>query len=151
MSGIEATDEAVEAYNVFKLQNSRKADKYAAIIYRIKDEKIVIEAKQPMNPDNEDNWEAFVNYICPEDLEEAKAEPAYAVFDFQIMDDERLIQKILFISFVPDAGKVKLKMLYGATKESFKGALGSGLAFDIQANTRDALDFEVVKKTVLGK
>lgn len=120
-------------------------------MYRIDtDEKIKIVAKQPQTGDNEKDWETFVEYIAPGNTPENKLEPAYAVFDFQIEHNEKKLAKILFVSFVPDNGNIRKKMLYGATKESFKSELGSGIAFDVQANSLDVLDYQnvcnIVKK-----
>ena len=112
------------------------------------DEKIKIVSKQPQTGDNEKDWETFVEFIAPAAKPENELEPSYSVFDFQIEHNEKKLAKILFVSFVPDYGNIRKKMLYGSTKEAFKSELGSGIAFDVQANSLDVLDYENICKIV---
>jgi hypothetical protein len=49
----------------------------------------------------------------------------------------------------PDSNlPIKKKMLYGSTRESFKSALGGGIAFTIQATDIGDLDYDEIAEMV---
>jgi len=142
MSGITCTDNCVEQYNAFKMQNSKKgAVKRAYIIFRIKDEKIVIAEEGAEDA----SWSDFVG-----DLAGDKKDGAFGLFDFKVKtDDGRELAKIVFVSWTPDSGlPIRMKMLYGSSREAFKSQLGSGIAYTIQATDMADLDEDDVTKMV---
>jgi cofilin len=64
--------------------------------------------------------------------------------------DGRPTSKLVFITWNPDTGSIREKMLYSASKEAIKAAL-SGVGIHINATDHAELDFEssilpVVKK-----
>jgi len=89
-SGITATDDCVTEYEKFKLQNgSSSIPKRAYIIFRIKDEKIMI-AEQG-KPDA--SWTEFLDVLTgnPKD-------GGYGIYDMHVTTkDDRKLQKIIFV------------------------------------------------------
>ena len=68
----------------------------------------------------------------------------YAAFDFEWkQDDGSDRSKILFISYIPDAGKVREKMTYAATKETIKSKIDGGL-IEIQATDAEGISYDSV-------
>jgi len=142
MSGITCTDECVDAYNKFKLQNGPgEKDKHAYIIYRIDGEKIVIDKLGPVSA----TWDQFV-----EEITSKPKDGCYGIYDFTTETKEgRKLQKIVFVVLVLYSVPVKSKMLYGWIRDAIKQALGSGLAVTIQASDLSDLDFEAVEQAVI--
>lgn len=65
-------------------------------------------------------------------------------------DDGRPTSKLVFITWNPDSGSIRDKMLYSGSKEAIKSAL-NGVGIHINATDRAELDLEtsilpVVKK-----
>ena len=142
MSGITCTDNCVEQFNVFKMQNSKRgAVKRAYIIFRIQDEKIVIKEEGAEDA----SWDDFVQTLMSDDKD-----GAFGLFDFKVKtDDGRELAKIVFVSWTPDSGlPIRKKMLYGSSREAFKSQLGSGIAYTIQATDLSDLDGDDVTNMV---
>ncbi|KAG0449521.1 hypothetical protein HPP92_012563 [Vanilla planifolia] len=69
----------------------------------------------------------------------------YAVFDFDFITDENCQKsKIFFISWSPDASKVRNKMLYASSKDRFKREL-DGIQFELQATDPSEMSLDIVK------
>lgn len=68
----------------------------------------------------------------------------YAVIDVPFTtDDDRTTSKLVFISWIPDDGKIREKMLYAGSKEYLKSCL-QGVGIHIHATDLSELDFETV-------
>jgi len=64
-------------------------------------------------------------------------EPRYFVLDWSATtEDDRHIDKIFFVSWVPDTCKAKTKMLYASSKQALRNAL-DGVQLDHQATDYD--------------
>jgi len=69
-------------------------------------------------------------------------DPRYALIDLDFeTKDGRPTSKLVFISWNPDSGSIRNKMLYSASKESIKTAL-NGVGIHINATDRSELDLE---------
>ena len=143
MSGIQATDEARETYQklsrskiqyvVFKID---KVDGTEVIALDCVGEKVKGDEGQDAC------WEDFCSKL-PEN------EGRYGVFDLRwTQDDGRKRDSVCFVSWTPDGAKIRQKMMYGATQESFKGSL-DGIKSTIVAH--DASDLEDERASVLKK
>ncbi|KAH9259488.1 hypothetical protein BASA81_002531 [Batrachochytrium salamandrivorans] len=142
-SGITGTDECVTEYEKFKLQNGAgNREKRAFLIFRIKDEKIVLCETGSETA----SWSDFV-----ETMSSNPKDGAYGIYDFKVKTpDERLLQKIIFVAWAPDSGlPIKAKMIYAAAREPFKQQLGSGLAYVIQATDMAELDEKTIADMVV--
>ena len=53
------------------------------------------------------------------------------------------MSKIFFILWVPDTAKVRSKMLYASSKDSFRTML-DGINYELQATDADEIDYEVI-------
>ena len=75
----------------------------------------------------------------------------YGLIDLEFStDDGRPTSKLVFITWNPDTGSIRDKMLYSGSKEAIKSAL-NGVGIHINATDRAELDLEtsilpVVKK-----
>jgi len=69
--------------------------------------------------------------------------------DFETSDG-RETSKLLFISWNPDTGPVRAKMLYSGSKEAMKVAL-NGVGIHINATDYSELDFETAILPVVRK
>ncbi|OAY74112.1 Actin-depolymerizing factor [Ananas comosus] len=69
----------------------------------------------------------------------------YAVFDFDFITDENCQKsKIFFISWSPDAAKVRSKMLYASSKDRFKREL-DGIQVELQATDPSEMSIDIIK------
>ena len=69
-------------------------------------------------------------------------EPRYFVLDWSATTaDDRQIDKIFFVSWVPDTCKAKTKMLYASSKQALRNAL-DGVQLDHQATDYDEVTAE---------
>ena len=133
MSGIVAEDKCITEFECLKLRKKGEGgEKMQGLVFRIKDEKIAIDKVLAHGATYED--------FCDAIQSDAK-DGAYGVFDYHYTtDDGRPVEKLLFISWVPDAGlPIRKKMLYGSTKESFRQVL-IGIHLVVEAS--DASDIE---------
>eukprot|EP00511_Aplanochytrium_stocchinoi_P000170 CAMPEP_0204822992 /NCGR_PEP_ID=MMETSP1346-20131115/1170_1 /ASSEMBLY_ACC=CAM_ASM_000771 /TAXON_ID=215587 /ORGANISM="Aplanochytrium stocchinoi, Strain GSBS06" /LENGTH=143 /DNA_ID=CAMNT_0051949515 /DNA_START=308 /DNA_END=739 /DNA_ORIENTATION=- len=139
MSGINATPEAVAFYNEFKLQRHKKGvEKHRFVIYRIVDDsKIEVSEKGAWDS----TWDDFVDRLL-----NADGQGVYGIFDYDIKVNDRALEKIVFVAYSPDNLPIRQRMLYGATRESFKSELGDGLHLVIQATGLADLEQESVEK-----
>ena len=113
-SGISPTDDALDTYQ--KLSRS----KIQYIIFKIDKvdgmESIVVE-KTGEKGEQDEKWQEFVEGL-PE------SEGRFGVFDIRWdQDDGRKRDSVCFVSWTPDGARIKQKMIYGSTAESFKGTL----------------------------
>ena len=109
---------------------------YRFIVYKI-DEKlkqiIVEKLGEPAL-----NYEDFVINL-PAD------ECRYAIFDFDFFTEENVPKsRIFFIAWSPDTSRVRSKMLYASSKESFKREL-DGIQVELQATDPSEIDLDVIK------
>eukprot|EP00761_Pharyngomonas_kirbyi_P011355 gb/GECH01011380.1/.p1 GENE.gb/GECH01011380.1/~~gb/GECH01011380.1/.p1 ORF type:complete len:143 (+),score=34.64 gb/GECH01011380.1/:1-429(+) len=131
-SGVKANDECVKLWNDFKLHSS----KISAIIYKINDDATEVVVENTLEKGS--SWEDFVKCF-PED------QARFAVYNFQFnTEDGRMVDKMLFILWVPDRCPTRAKMLYSSTKNEFKKNL-PGIQVDLEASGNDDLDHENVK------
>ncbi|VEU38267.1 unnamed protein product [Pseudo-nitzschia multistriata] len=135
-SGVQVDDEIPKLFEEFKIQK-----KLRFYTYKIEDKKIIkIDVVGPKESTYDDFCSAF-----PEN------EPRYGVIDLEFeTKDGRPTSKLIFISWNPDSGKIRDKMIYSSSKESIKAAL-NGVGIFINATDSAELDLEesilpVVKK-----
>ncbi|KAL9099266.1 MAG: hypothetical protein Q9163_005208 [Psora crenata] len=133
-----------------------KDGKLRYVIYKISDDnkQIVVENTSP-----DPNWEEFQQKLLDAKASHKGKEgkgPRYAVYDFRWEIEEvegtRNRTMVMFISWSPDEGAlVAPRMIYAASKESFKNAL-NGLAGEIQANRQDDIEYDTIfEKYLKGK
>eukprot|EP00946_MAST-07B_sp_MAST-7B-sp1_P003827 g3827.t1 len=103
----------------------------------------VVEEGVKVKEDAQDQaWDEFTGKL-PEN------EGRYAVFDLRWQqDDGRKRDSVCFVSWTPDGAKIRQKMMYGATQESFKGSL-EGIKSTIVAH--DMSDLTDGRAAVLKK
>jgi hypothetical protein len=58
------------------------------------------------------------------------------------------VNRIFFVSWIPEGMKVKPKMTYASAREPFKQQLGNGLSYVIQATNYDDINEEGIGKIV---
>ncbi|KAH0470777.1 hypothetical protein IEQ34_000500 [Dendrobium chrysotoxum] len=84
------------------------------------------------------NYEDFTTNLPPNECR-------YAIYDFDFFTEENVPKsKIFFIAWSPDTSKVRSKMLYASSKESFKREL-DGIQVELQATDPSEMDLDVIK------
>lgn len=136
-TGVVVDDEVSSAFQEFKLQST----KLRFYIYKIVDKKTIkIEASGDRSKTYEDFCECLPENEC-----------RYGLIDLEFNStDGRPTSKLVFITWNPDSGSIRDKMLYSGSKESIKTAL-NGVGIHINATDASELDLEssilpVVKK-----
>ena len=120
--------ETMEAFDSIK---KTKKNRYA--IFKADDGKVVV----TKTGERDANFEAFNADI-------QAAAPAYAVFDFEWkMDDGSNRDKLVFVTYIPDTAKPKEKLLYAATKETFKNNIEGGL-IEVQGTDPSEISYDAV-------
>jgi len=137
-SGVGVSDDALKAFNEFKLGGGRK-DAPNYIIYRISDDKstIIIDSKGKT-----ENYEEFTE-LLPEN------ECRYAVYDFdyQLPGGAGKRAKIVFFTWAPDTTPIFKKMIYASSRDALRRAL-NGVAVDIQGADFSEVDYDSVYSKV---
>ena len=78
-----------------------------------------------------------------------ESEGRFAVFDIRwVQDDGRKRDSVCFVTWTPDNARIRQKMLYGSTGESFKASL-QGIKATIAAH--DIEDLTVGRNNILKK
>jgi len=110
---------SIKQFNEMKLKKA-----YKFIVYKMNDEltKIIIETAGDANSTYDDFIKAIPAKEC-----------RYAVYNCEFEVGEGKREKLVFIPWAPESSKVKQKMLFSSTKDSFKKDL-VGAAIELQAN-----------------
>eukprot|EP01060_Flectonema_neradi_P030082 TRINITY_DN42_c0_g2_i2.p1 TRINITY_DN42_c0_g2~~TRINITY_DN42_c0_g2_i2.p1 ORF type:complete len:139 (+),score=44.25 TRINITY_DN42_c0_g2_i2:70-486(+) len=124
MTGVSCLDECVSEFDLLK---TNKSDNQG-LEYAIDGNNIKISNKFAKGT----TWSAFLEAIPKDDAR-------YYVWDLVFEDEGVSKSKLLFITWNPDAGKVKSKMLYAGSKDALKKKIEGGL-IEVQANGLDDLD-----------
>eukprot|EP01041_Mallomonas_annulata_P009354 gene9354-19405_t len=130
-TGISCSDDAVQAYNDFKLKRGEYIGmKY--ISFKVQGSTIVVDKKG-----SSAEFSAFTSDL-------PSNEPRYAVYDMDFTTtDGRPSNKVVQISWSPDTAKVKDKMVYAASKDAFLNAM-VGLGTKIQATDMSELTVDII-------
>jgi len=141
-SGVQVNDECKTAFQEVKLGH-----KYRYIVFKLTDDlkTIVVEKKA----DPSESYDDFVSHMK---AAESAQECRYAIFDFQYETvDGQPRNKICFFMWSPENSKIKQRMVYSASKDALKKALGEGIGKEIQANDHGDLQMsnvmEIIRKT----
>ncbi|RNF09137.1 cofilin/actin depolymerizing factor [Trypanosoma rangeli] len=129
MSGVSVSDECVKALTELR----RKKSRY--VILHIVDQKTIdVKAVGERNAD----FQKFVDAID-------KSAPCYAACDVEYETNEGKRDKLVLISWNPDSGAPRTKMLYSSSRDALQAST-EGFQ-PIQANDVSELDFEdIVRK-----
>ena len=115
-TGVKIADAVVDNFKVFKLKKSG----YKYITYKIESGVIVEDAA------GDGDFNAFKASLPEKDCR-------YAVYDLEFTtNDGRPKDKIVFVSWAPDNGPVKAKMVYAGSKDAITNAL-TGISAKINA------------------
>ncbi|KAL2160342.1 hypothetical protein VTH06DRAFT_1515 [Thermothelomyces fergusii] len=145
-SGATVNEECVAAYNELKLNK-----KYKYIIFKLSDDntEIVVESTGENADKYDDFREKLINAQSKSKTGAIGKGPRYAVYDvqYELKSGEGKRNKITFIAWSPDDAGVMAKMVYASSKEALKRAL-PGIAFEVQANDTDDIEWQTLVSTV---
>jgi cofilin len=131
-SGMAVSDECK-----LKFSELQRKKAFRFIVFKIEGSQIVVEKYG--GP--EATYEDFVGAL-PE------ADCRYGVYDFDFTSEDGDIScqksKIFFIAWSPDNSRVRAKMIYASSKETFKREL-NGIHYELQATDPTEMDLEVIK------
>ncbi|ORC90105.1 cofilin/actin depolymerizing factor [Trypanosoma theileri] len=130
MSGVSVSDECVTALTDLRHKKSRY------VILHIVDQKSI--AVQTVGA-RDATFDDFVSAID-------KTTPCYAAYDFEYDTNEGKRDKLIIISWNPDSGAPRTKMLYSSSRDALN-APTEGFQ-PIQANDVSELDYEDIVRKV---
>ncbi|XP_048231233.1 actin-depolymerizing factor [Ricinus communis] len=117
-SGMAVNDECKLKFQELKKRNHR------FIVFKI-DEKIQQVSVEKLGGPHE-TYDDFANSLPPNECR-------YAVYDFDFTTNENCQKsKIFFIAWSPDTSRVRSKMVYASSKDTFKREL-DGIQLELQA------------------
>ncbi|GAB2220708.1 hypothetical protein Droror1_Dr00008375 [Drosera rotundifolia] len=113
----------------------KRAHRY--IIFKIDEKKREIVVEKTGEPT--EDYEHFIAALPENDCR-------YAIFDFDFMSADNVPKsKIFFIAWSPSTARVRPRMLYATSKETFKRVL-DGFHYEIQATDPAEMDLEVLRE-----
>jgi len=137
-SGVTVQDAVVTEFNNIKIGH-----KYAYIQLKITDDLKEIEVEKTAVTGS-GKFEDFVSQLPQNDCR-------YAIYDF-CFDTGKAGQReqLIFIVWCPDSAKVRMKMLYAASKDALKKKL-VGINHEIQATETSELNEKDVTEKILSR
>ncbi len=133
----ESTHEAIKIYKDLKYSKL-----YSAIFYKISEDQNHIVVDQTFKPDTPYN--EIIDSL-------PQNECRYLVIDFAFIDvDGSNIKRLIFINWLPDTAKVRPKMLYNSSKDTFTKKL-VGLTFYMMAGDTSEITYEYTLNKILRK
>lgn len=130
MSGVSVSDESVNALTALRHKKSRY------VILTIVDQKSI--AVKEVG-DRNATFQQFVDAID-------KTTPCYAAYDFVYETADGKREKLVLVSWNPDSGAMRTKMLYSSSRDALCGPT-EGFQ-PIQANDVSELDYEEIARKV---
>ncbi|KAL6616951.1 hypothetical protein LY90DRAFT_522171 [Neocallimastix californiae] len=135
-SGVGVKDECYTAYQDLKLGRKLKY-----IIYKISDNLKEVEVEKTGEGAD---YDEFLSDLPQDNCR-------YAVYDFEYTNEEGgKRSKIVFYTWSPDVARIKMKMIYAATKEAIKKKL-DGIYVEIQCTDLAEASYETVLEKVNRK
>jgi len=127
-TGVGVNQACQKAYQSLKLD---KKDKY--IIFAVNKEKTEIVVEKTSGSTN---YEEFLKDL-PDD------HPRWAVYDFhyEVADGKR--NKLVFISWNPEKGNIREKMIFAGSKDALRRSL-DGISVDIQGTDADEVSWDTI-------
>lgn len=127
-TGVTCSAELVAEYEMFK----KSSNTLKFIVCKIEDGKVVLEHKS-----EDEDYQKFIE-LLPEN------DGRFCVYKCKFtLDDDRVNEKLVFISWVPDTCKARIKMTYAGTKLAVKTEF-QGLACDINATDMSEIAYEEI-------
>ena len=125
---------ADECKNVFLELKRKKVHRY--IVFKIDEKAKQVVVDKTGGP--AENYDDFTASLPDDDCR-------YAVFDFDFVTSENCQKsKIFFISWSPDASRIRAKMLYATSKDRLRREL-DGVHYEVQATDPTEMDIEVIR------
>ena len=134
ISGVTVHDDVITAFQELK---TKKNARY--LLTKIDTGKIVLTSKGG----RDESYDDFLGKL-------AKDQPCYAVFDYEYEVAEGKRDKLLLVSWIPDAGKPKEKMHYASSKAAIVNALEGGVK-EIHASDISDLSPDAILKKIQQK
>ncbi|XP_074263305.1 actin-depolymerizing factor 10 [Silene latifolia] len=134
-SGMAVDDECKLKFMELKAKRNHRF-----IVFKIEEKMQQVMVEKLGNPD--DTYDDFTNSL-PEN------ECRYAVYDYDFTTNENCQKsKIFFFAWSPDTSRVRSKMLYASTKDTFKREL-DGIQCELQATDASEMSLDIVKERAL--
>lgn len=123
--------------STFQELQRKKVHRY--VIFKIDEQKNEVVVDKTGSP--AENYEDFTLALPQNDCR-------YAVYDYDfVTTDNCQKSKIFFIAWSPAISRIRAKMLYATSKDSFRREL-DGIHYEIQATDPTEMDLEVLKGRV---
>ncbi|XP_050254216.1 actin-depolymerizing factor 7-like [Quercus robur] len=121
-----------------KFVKSKAKRNYRFIIFKIEDQEVVVEKLGSLD----ETYEDFTEYLPTNECR-------YAVYDFDFITDENCQKsKIFSIAWSPNTSKVRSKMVYASSKDTFKRDM-DGIQVELQATDPSETSLDIIKGQAL--
>lgn len=139
-SGVAVNDECKTSF-----QETKLGHKYRYVVYALNDTLKEIIVEKTAEPSA-----TYDDFLADLKKAEEKQQCRFAVFDAEFSTkDGQPRNKIVFFMWSPERALIKQKMVYAASKDALKKALGEGIAKEIQANDHGDLTWSNVLEVVM--
>ena len=136
MSGVSVSDDAVNLFYHMKAKSSHKW-----VIWRVDESLGAVVVAAAGDGGGKTTLETLLSLLPPDDCR-------FAAYDHEHLNSEgRVFNKLIFISWAPDAAPVKSTMVSASTKDFFKGHL-DGIGVELQASELEELAEPVIAEAV---
>ncbi|KAI1037990.1 hypothetical protein LB505_001518 [Fusarium chuoi] len=143
-SGVLIDQDSITAAN--DLRFAKGSSKIKFVIFKITDDeqRVVVEETSP-----DAEYETFRQKLLSAVDKSGKSAPRYALYDVDYdLGEDGKRTKTIFISWVPQASPIKLRMLYASTMEYLKKAVN--MSVFIHADDQEDIEWEELVKTASG-
>lgn len=139
-SGVAVSDNCKTAFQDIKLGH-----KYRYVVYCLTEDFKQIVVEKLAEPSS--TYDEFLKDMkAAEDVDQCR----FAVFDAEFSTkDGQPRNKIVFFMWSPERAKIKQKMVYAASKDALKKALGEGIGKEVQANDQSDLKWDNVLEIIM--
>eukprot|EP00270_Netrium_digitus_P014646 TRINITY_DN500_c0_g1_i1.p2 TRINITY_DN500_c0_g1~~TRINITY_DN500_c0_g1_i1.p2 ORF type:complete len:139 (+),score=5.57 TRINITY_DN500_c0_g1_i1:61-477(+) len=132
-SGMNVSGDCIETFMELKRKKT-----YRFVVFKIENNVITVETKGPPTATYKDFQASLPENDC-----------RYAVYDHDfVTEDNCQKSKIFFIAWSPDTSRVRVKMTYASSKDTFRRQL-DGVHFELQATDPSEMDIDVINERSL--
>jgi cofilin len=129
-SGVKVNDDCVSKFQELKMSHLHKF-----IVYKVTDDKKGVVVEKVGGPGAK--FDEFIKALPEKDCR-------FGVFDFEWTKDGGSRKKLCFVQWSPENSPIKSKMIYSASKDGLRKALGSGIGVEVQATDPGEIAYETV-------
>lgn len=148
---MKVAESSVAACKALRERQEEGGSLLSFLLLTINSDGIVTAEKHVASGDNRADWSRLLSLLAPTTIPSTKWHAAYVVFEMRLEEREPVVNKLLFISFIPDHAPLRQKLLYASSKEMVKSSLGGGICIEVSANSPDLLGYDTIAALVRAR